>query len=97
MAKVKVQDATKEVSSSAGRLLESVARSRKQAQEALRALKALEDRLTADESQKQEEKRREARVEAPVFMNAFSSDQFAAQNEASQNAADALSRAEKPD
>ena len=97
MAKVKVQDATKEVSSSAGRLLESVARSRKQAQEALRALKALEDRLTADESQKQEEKRREARVEAPVFMNAFSSDQFAAQNEASQNAADALSRAEKPE
>ena len=97
MAKVKVQDATKEVSSGAGRLLESVARSRKQAQEALRTLKALEDRLNASEAQKQDEKRRDARVEAPVFMNAFSSDQFEAQSELSQNAADALPRAHRQD
>ena len=47
MAKVKVQDATKEVASNAGRLLETVSKSRKQAQDALRALKALEDKLTA--------------------------------------------------
>ncbi|MGI6183507.1 MAG: translation initiation factor IF-2 [Candidatus Fimadaptatus sp.] len=97
MAKVKVQDATKEVSSGAGRLLESVARSRKQAQDAVRALKALEEKLTASETQKQEEKRRDARVEAPVFMNAFSSDQFAAQNEAAQSAAEAASRAARQD
>ena len=94
MAKVKVQDATKEVASNAGRLLETVSKSRKQAQDALRALKALEDKLTASETQKQEEKRKDARVEAPVFMNAFSSDQFAAQNEATQ-AAEAQARAAK--
>ena len=94
MAKVKVQDATKEVASNAGRLLETVSKSRKQAQDALRALKALEDKLTASETQKQEEKRKDARVEAPVFMNAFSSDQFAAQNEATQ-AAEAQARAGK--
>ena len=46
MAKVKVQDATKEVASNAGRLLETVSKSRKQAQDALRALKALEELLT---------------------------------------------------
>ena len=97
MAKVKVQDATKEVSSGAGRLLESVARSRKQAQDAVRALRALEEKLTASETQKQEEKRRDSRVEAPVFMNAFSSDQFAAQNEAAQSAAEAASRAARQD
>ena len=61
MAKVKVQDATKEVASNAGRLLETVSKSRKQAQDALRALKALEDKLTASETQKQEEKRKDAR------------------------------------
>ena len=97
MAKVKVQDATKEVASNAGRLLETVSESRrKQAQDALRALKALEDKLTASETQKQEEKRKDARVEAPVFHEThfIASDQFAAQNEATQ-AAEAQARAAK--
>ncbi len=93
MAKVKVQDATKEVASNAGRLLDTVSKSRKQAQEALRALRQLEEKLTASETQKQEEKRKDARVEAPVFMNAFSSDQFAAQHEANQ----AVKQAAKPE
>ena len=97
MAKVKVQDATKEVASNAGRLLDTVSKSRKQAQEALRALRQLEEKLTASETQKQEEKRKDARVEAPVFMNAFSSDQFAAQHEATQAAEARAKQAAKPE
>ena len=43
MSKVRVQDATKELSASVGQLYDSVSKSRKRAQEALNALKKLEE------------------------------------------------------
>ena len=43
MSKVRVQDATKELSSSVGQLYETVSKSRKRALEALNSLKKLEE------------------------------------------------------
>ena len=58
MSKVRVQDATKELSASVGQLYDSVSKSRKRAQEALNALKKLE------ESARQKEREIRAQEEA---------------------------------
>jgi len=58
MSKVRVQDATKELSSSVGQLYETVSKSRKRALEALNSLKKLE------ESARQKERELKAQEEA---------------------------------
>ncbi len=81
MSKVRVQDATKELSVSVGRLHETVTRSRRQAQDALNTLKKLEEsaRQKARELQQAQEETKQ-QENAASFMNAYSSEQTAAES-----------------
>ena len=86
MAKVRVQDATKELSASAEKLLEVVTQSRKQASESLRSLKKLSDDMTRKEREQREQAEREARSKeyeaAASFMTAYSTEQVPQVSEA---------------
>ena len=80
-AKVRVQDATKELTAGVGRVYDTVSRSRKQALETLSSLKKLEDAALqkvreAQEQQQKEEMKRQQEA-AAAFMNAYSSDSVA--------------------
>ena len=80
-AKVRVQDATKELTAGVGRVYDTVSRSRKQALETLNSLKKLEEAALqkvreAQEQQKKEELKRQQEA-AAAFMNAYSSDSVA--------------------
>ena len=79
MAKVRVQDATKELSTNAGRMLDSVSQMRKKTQDMLGSLRkisgefAREAQETAERAAREEQQKRYA-AEAQ-FMNAYSSEQ----------------------
>ena len=60
MTKVKVQDATKQLSTNAGMLFETVSRARKQAQDTYGALKKISDDLNRTEKQRLEMEAKEA-------------------------------------
>ena len=80
-AKVRVQDATKELTAGVGRVYDTVSRSRKQALETLNSLKKLEEAARqkvreAQEQQQKEELKRQQEA-AAAFMNAYSSDSVA--------------------
>ncbi|MEA5069026.1 MAG: translation initiation factor IF-2 [Christensenellaceae bacterium] len=79
MTKVRVQDATRELSEGADKLLGAVSQSRKQAFEALRALKRLSDDMNRQEREQREQAEREALSkqyeEAAQFMTAYSTEQ----------------------
>ena len=79
MAKVRVQDATKELSTNAGKMLESISQMRKKTQDVLGNLRKISGDFTR---QAQESAEREAREEQQKryaaeaqFMNAYSSEQ----------------------
>ena len=79
MAKVRVQDATKELSTNAGRMLDSVSQMRKKTQDMLGNLRkisgefAREAQENAERAAREEQQKRYA-AEAQ-FMNAYSSEQ----------------------
>ncbi|MCI5546043.1 MAG: hypothetical protein MR399_03720, partial [Clostridiales bacterium] len=80
-AKVRVQDATRELTAGVGRVYDAVSRSRKQALETLNSLKKLEEAALqkvreAQEQQQKEELKRQQEA-AAAFMNAYSSDSVA--------------------
>ena len=79
MAKVRLQDVTKELSLNAEKLLGNVVQSRKQAFEALKSLKKVQEELVRREQEKAEQARREALSKqyeaAAAFMTAYSSEQ----------------------
>ena len=109
MAKIRVQDATKELSAGVNKLLENLGRTRKQTQELLSSLKKAEESILQKqrELQKQQEAEAEAarRAEEAPAMNAYSSDaqEIAAQTESApqpapapkENAPEAAARAEE--
>ena len=79
MAKVRVQDATRELSTNASKMLENVARLRRQSQEMLDSLRQISDKFVREEREREE---REAKEElkkqyeaAAQFMTAYSSEQ----------------------
>ena len=79
MAKVRVQDATRELSAKAGKVLDDVSRLRKQSQEVFGSLRKISDGFVREERERQE---REAKEElqkqyeaAAQFMTAYSSQQ----------------------
>ena len=53
MTKVRVQDATKELSTNAGRMLENVSRLRKQSQDVLGSLRKISDGFVREEKERQ--------------------------------------------
>ena len=78
MAKVRVQDATKDLSTSAGKMLENLARLRTQSQDVLGSLRKISDEFAREDKERQE---REAKEElkkqyeaAAQFMTAYSSE-----------------------
>ncbi len=79
MTKVRVQDATRELSANAGKMLEDVSRLRKQSQEVLSALRKISDDFVREERERQEREAKEAlhrQYEAAAqFMTAYSSEQ----------------------
>lgn len=79
MTKVRVQDATKELSANTGRMLENVTRMRKQSQEMLSALLRISDGFVREERERQEREAKEElrkQYEASAqFMTAYSSEQ----------------------
>ncbi|MEG1193012.1 MAG: translation initiation factor IF-2 [Clostridia bacterium] len=79
MTKVRVQDATKELSASAEKLLGTVGQSRRQAVETLKALKKLSDDMGRQEREKREQIKREELSKqyeaAAAFMTAYSTEQ----------------------
>ena len=75
----RVQEETIRVSTYAAKLLGEVSDARKQAQQLSKLLEMREKRI--QDARRAEEEKREGKVEAPVFMNAFSSDQFDQQGE----------------
>ncbi len=80
-AKVRVQDATKELTAGVGRVYDTVSRSRKQALETLNSLKKLEEaalqKVRAAQEQQQKEELKRQQEAAAAFMNAYSSDSVA--------------------
>ena len=79
MTKVRVQDATKELSANAGKMLENVARLRKQSQDVLSSLRKISDGYVREEKERQEREAKEElrkQYEASAqFMTAYSSEQ----------------------
>ena len=79
MAKVRVQDATKELSANAGALLDDFVRLRKQSQDMLNSLKKISDGIQKAEKEKVQKVAQEAlnkQIEASAgFMTSYSSDQ----------------------
>ena len=79
MTKVRVQDATKELSANAGKMLESVTRLRKQSQDVLSSLRKISDGYVREEKERQEREAKEElrkQYEASAqFMTAYSSEQ----------------------
>ena len=78
MTKVRVQDATKELSTSAGRMLENVTRLRKQSQDVLGSLRKISDGFVREEKERQEraakEELRKQYEASAQFMTAYSSE-----------------------
>ncbi|MDO4547887.1 MAG: hypothetical protein Q4D04_07315, partial [Clostridia bacterium] len=76
MAKIKVQDATKELAVNSEKLLNSVTGSRKRAVETLRALKRLSDDINRQQREQLEQQRREAAAKEleDAFISAYSTD-----------------------
>ena len=79
MAKVRVQDATRELSAKAGKVLDDVSRLRKQSQEVLGSLRRISDSFVREERERQERAAREELQKqyeaAAQFMTAYSSQQ----------------------
>ena len=79
MTKVRVQDATKELSANAGKMLENVTRLRKQSQDVLSSLRKISDGYVREEKERQEREAKEElrkQYEASAqFMTAYSSEQ----------------------
>ena len=79
MAKVRVQDATRELSARAGKVLDDVARLRKQSQEVLGSLRKISDGFVREERERQERAAKEELQKqyeaAAQFMTAYSSQQ----------------------
>ncbi len=79
MTKVRVQDATKELNAGAGRLLETVGKSRRQASELLSSLRKMGDQLNRLEKERADQQEREALQrqyeQAATFMTAYSTEQ----------------------
>lgn len=80
MTKVKVQDATKQLSTNAGMLFETVSRARKQAQDTYGALKKISDDLNRTEKQRLEMEAKEALRKqyeaAATYMTGYSTEQI---------------------
>ncbi len=78
MAKVRVQDATKELSANTGKMLENVTRLRKQSQGMLNSLRKISDGYVREEKERQEREAKEElrkQYEASAqFMTAYSSE-----------------------
>ena len=89
MTKVRVQDATKELSIGTGRLLDSVSRSRKQVQDVLQQLKRLKNDAAQKENEQKELQAREElkrqQEQAAAFVSGCSSEQMAEAVAASRN------------
>jgi len=79
MTKVRVQDATKEISTGAGRLLESIGKSKRQVQDILLSLRRASDEIKQQQRAQAEQEKREALSrqyeEAASFMTAYSTEQ----------------------
>ena len=79
MAKVRVQDATRELSAHASKVLDDVARLRKQSQEVLGSLRRISDGFVREERERQERAAKEELQKqyeaAAQFMTAYSSQQ----------------------
>ena len=79
MTKVRVQDATKELSANTGRMLENVTRMRRQSQDMLMALRRISEGFVREERERQEREAKEElrkQYEASAqFMTAYSSEQ----------------------
>ena len=88
MTKVRVQDATKELSTGAGRLLESVGKSKRQVQDILQSLRRASDDIKGQMREQAEQVKREALSrqyeEAASFMTAYSTEQVPQPAEAKQ-------------
>ena len=78
MAKVRVQDATKELSANAGHLLDDFVKLRKQSQDVLSSLKRISDGIQKAEREKKEQEAQEAlnkQIEASAgFMTSYSTE-----------------------
>jgi len=84
MSKVRVQDATKELSSSVGQLYETVSKSRKRALEALNSLRKLEESAKQKERElKAQEDAKKAEAAAALIGNAYTAEPPVAQEESS--------------
>ncbi len=79
MSKVRVQDATKELSTNAGKMLENVSRLRKQSQDVLGSLRKISADFVREDKERQEREAKEElrkQYEASAqFMTAYSSEQ----------------------
>ena len=79
MTKVRVQDATRELSANTGKMLENMTRMRKQTQEMLSSLRRISDGFVREERERQEREAKEElrkQYEASAqFMTAYSSEQ----------------------
>ena len=79
MTKVRVQDATKELSTNAGKMLENVSRLRKQSQDVLGSLRKISADFVREDKERQEREAKEElrkQYEASAqFMTAYSSEQ----------------------
>ena len=76
MAKVRVQDATKELSTNAGRMLESISQMRKKTQDMLGNLRKISGDFAREAQESEAREAQQKRYEAEAqFMNAYSSEQ----------------------
>ncbi|MBQ3423708.1 MAG: hypothetical protein IJH38_00720, partial [Clostridia bacterium] len=79
MTKARVQDVTKELSASTGKMLEDVSRMRRQSQDLLGALRRISDGFIREERERQEREAREELLKqyqaSAQFMTAYSSEQ----------------------
>ena len=83
MSKVRVQDATKELSSSVGQLYETVSKSRKRALEALNSLRKLEETAKQKERElKAQEDAKKAEATAALIGGAYTAEPPVAQEAA---------------
>ena len=96
MTKVRVQDATKELSIGTGRLLDSVSRSRKQVQDVLQQLRKLKNDAAQKENEQKEmlarEELKRQQEQDAAFVSGYSSEQMAEAVAASRQAAEAAAR-----
>ena len=77
MTKVRVQDATKELSTNAGRMLESVTQMRKKTQDIMGSLRKISGDFAREAQEAKEREAREERKQYAAeaqFMNAYSSE-----------------------